>query len=84
AASFVAALISVPAAAVAFTLMYWIGGTTDISIGKVASAMIGVHVLSGIGEAVITALTVGAVSAVRPDLVHGARGLEAPLKLRVG
>ncbi|MFJ4435218.1 energy-coupling factor ABC transporter permease [Streptomyces sp. NPDC088923] len=84
AASFVAALISVPAAAVAFTLMYWIGGTTDISIGKVASAMIGVHVLIGIGEAVITALTVGAVIAVRPDLVHGARGLEAPLKLRVG
>ncbi|EDY46573.1 energy-coupling factor ABC transporter permease [Streptomyces sp. SPB074] len=84
AASFVAALISVPGAAVAFTLMYWLGGTTDISIGKVASAMIGVHVLIGIGEAVITALTVGAVIAVRPDLVHGARGLEAPLKLRVG
>ncbi|WP_435193459.1 energy-coupling factor ABC transporter permease [Streptomyces sp. NRRL F-5630] len=84
AASFVAALISVPGAAVAFTLMYWIGGTTDISIGKVASAMIGVHVLIGIGEAVITALTVGAVVAVRPDLVHGARGLGAPLKLRVG
>ncbi|WP_431034460.1 energy-coupling factor ABC transporter permease [Streptomyces sp. P6-2-1] len=83
AASFVAALISVPGAAVAFTLMYWIGGTTDISIGKVASAMIGVHVLIGIGEAAITALTVGAVIAVRPDLVHGARGLEAPLKLRV-
>ncbi|MFE9248750.1 energy-coupling factor ABC transporter permease [Streptomyces sp. NPDC007088] len=84
AASFVAALVSVPAAAVAFTAMYAIGGTTDVSIGKVASAMIGVHVLIGIGEAVITALTVGAVIAVRPDLVYGARGLSAPLKLRVG
>ncbi|MFG3101644.1 energy-coupling factor ABC transporter permease [Streptomyces sp. NPDC048182] len=82
-ASFVAALISVPAAAVAFTLMYWIGGTTDVSIGKVASAMIGVHVLIGIGEAVITALTVGAVIAVRPDLVYGARGLRQKLQLRV-
>ncbi|WP_406740226.1 energy-coupling factor ABC transporter permease [Streptomyces atratus] len=83
AASFVAALVSVPAAAGAFTLIYWIGGTTDIPIGKVFTAMVGVHVLIGIGEAVITALTVGAVVAVRPDLVHGARGLTSSLKLRV-
>ncbi|MGW2746119.1 energy-coupling factor ABC transporter permease [Streptomyces sp. NPDC001450] len=82
-ASFVAALVSVPAAAVAFTLMYAIGGTTDVALGKVATAMIGVHVLIGIGEAVITALTVSAVIAVRPDLVHGARGLQQRLKLRV-
>ncbi|MFG2354513.1 energy-coupling factor ABC transporter permease [Streptomyces sp. NPDC048521] len=82
-ASFVAALVSVPAAAVAFTLIYAVGGTTDVSIGKVATAMIGVHVLIGIGEAVITALTVGAVIAVRPDLVHGARGLRQRLQLRV-
>ncbi|BDD72717.1 energy-coupling factor ABC transporter permease [Streptomyces violaceoruber] len=82
-ASFVAALVSVPAAALAFTLLYWIGGTTDVSIGKVATAMIGVHLLIGIGEAAITALTVGAVIAVRPDLVYGARGLQQRLKLRV-
>ncbi|MEV8452699.1 energy-coupling factor ABC transporter permease [Streptomyces sp. NPDC052095] len=83
AASFVSALVSVPAAAVAFTLIYWVGGTTDIPIGKVFTAMVGVHVLIGIGEALITALTVGAVIAVRPDLVHGARGLATTLKLRV-
>ncbi|MGB8940483.1 MAG: energy-coupling factor ABC transporter permease [Streptomyces sp.] len=82
--SFVAALISVPAAAVAFTFIYALGGTTDVSIGKVATAMVGVHVLIGIGEAAITALTVGAVIAVRPDLVYGARGLTQKLKLRVG
>lgn len=82
-ASFVAALVSVPAAAVAFTLLYAIGGTTDVSIGKVATAMIGVHVLIGVGEAFITALTVGAVVAVRPDLVYGARGLRQRLQLRV-
>ncbi|MFJ9207143.1 energy-coupling factor ABC transporter permease [Streptomyces sp. NPDC102264] len=81
--SFVAALVSVPAAALAFTFFYWIGGTTDIPIGKVLTGMAGVHVLIGIGEAAITALTVGAVIAVRPDLVYGARGLSAPLKLRV-
>jgi cobalt/nickel transport system permease protein len=84
AASFVAAVLSVPAAAVAFTLIYAVGGTTDVSLGKVATAMIGVHVLIGIGEAAITALTVGAVVAVRPDLVYGARGLRQKLKLRVG
>ncbi|MEV6422883.1 energy-coupling factor ABC transporter permease [Streptomyces sp. NPDC051662] len=83
-ASFVAALVSVPAAALGFTLFYWLGGTTDIPIGKVLTGMVGVHVLIGIGEAAITALTVGAVIAVRPDLVYGARGLSAPLKLRVG
>ncbi|MFG3291594.1 energy-coupling factor ABC transporter permease [Streptomyces sp. NPDC048179] len=83
AASFVAALLSVPAAAVAFTLLYAVGGTTDVSLGKVATAMVGVHVLIGVGEAVITALTVGAVVAVRPDLVHGARELRQGLKLRV-
>jgi cobalt/nickel transport system permease protein len=82
-ASFVAALVSVPAAAVAFTLLYAVGGTTDVAIGKVATAMVGVHVLIGIGEAAITALTVGAVIAVRPDLVYGARDLRQRLKLRV-
>ncbi|KOG08931.1 MULTISPECIES: energy-coupling factor ABC transporter permease [Streptomyces] len=83
-ASFAAALVSVPAAAAAFTLLYAVGGTTDVPLSKVLTAMVGVHVLIGIGEAVITMLTVGAVVAVRPDLVYGARGLTAPLKLRVG
>ncbi|MFG2293746.1 energy-coupling factor ABC transporter permease [Streptomyces sp. NPDC048603] len=83
-ASFTAALVSVPASAAAFTGIYAIGGTTDIAVGKVLTAMVGVHVLIGIGEALITAATVGAVIAVRPDLVFGARGLTAPLKLRVG
>lgn len=82
-ASFVAALVSVPAAAAAFTAIYAIGGTTEVPIPKVLTAMVGVHVLIGIGEAAITMLTVGAVIAVRPDLVYGARGLTAPLKLRV-
>ncbi|PIM66755.1 cobalt ABC transporter permease [Streptomyces sp. JV178] len=81
--AFVAALLSVPAAAVAFTFVYAIGGTTDVPLGSVLTAMVGVHTLIGIGEAAITAATVGAVIAVRPDLVHGARGLTAPLKLRV-
>ncbi|MBO8188456.1 energy-coupling factor ABC transporter permease [Streptomyces spirodelae] len=82
-ASFVAALVSVPAAAVAFTGIYALGGTTEVSLGKVFGAMVGVHVLIGIGEAAITAATVGAVVAVRPDLVYAARDrLAVRLELR--
>ncbi|GAA0562157.1 energy-coupling factor ABC transporter permease [Actinomadura livida] len=81
-AAFVAALLSVPASALAFTLIYAVGGTADVSIGTVAAAMLGVHVLIGIGEALITAVTVSSVLAVRPDLVYGARGLLKPAELR--
>lgn len=84
AAGFVGALVSVPVCAVVFTAIYAIGGTTDVPIAKVAGAMIGVHVLIGIGEALITAATVSSVLAVRPDLVYGARGLARTLELRSG
>jgi cobalt/nickel transport system permease protein len=82
AASGVAALVSVPAAALAFVTFFAVGGTADVAIGTVASAMVSVHVLIGIGEAVITAATVASVLAVRPDLVYAARGLAVPLQLR--
>lgn len=83
AATFVAALASVPVAAAAFTVLYAIGGTAEVPLGKVLTAMVGVHTLIGVGEAVITTLTVGSVLAVRPDLVYGARGLlRRPLTLR--
>lgn len=72
-AAFVAALLSVPASALAFTLEYALGGTGTYSLGTVLAAMVGTHVLIGLGEALITALTVGAVLAVRPDLVLGVR-----------
>jgi cobalt/nickel transport system permease protein len=81
-ASFGAALVSVPAAALVFTGIYALGGTTDVPLGSFAAAMIGVHVLIGIGEAVITALVVSSVLAVRPDLVHGARDLVAARRAR--
>jgi cobalt/nickel transport system permease protein len=46
--------------------------------------MVGVHTLIGVGEGVITALTVGVVLGVRPDLVDGASDLKAPLALGPG
>jgi cobalt/nickel transport system permease protein len=48
----------------------------------VLAAMVGVHALIGIGEGVITAMTIGAVMAVRPDLVHGARDVVPALELQ--
>lgn len=76
--------VSVPCAAAAFVLVFEIGGTVDISLSALLSAMVGWHVLIGIGEALITGLTVSSVLAVRPDLVYGAKGLLAtrPLEIR--
>ena len=62
-------------AAVMFVVEYAIGGNDVVSVGAVLGSMVGVHVLIGIGEGIITALAVGAVMAARPDLVYGARGL---------
>ena len=82
AAAGVAGFLSVPASALAFTLEYALGGTATFDVGQVLVAMTGVHVLIGIGEGVITALTVAAVMAARPDLVYGARDLLPRLQLR--
>lgn len=77
-ASAVAALVSVPVAAVAFSLLFAVGGTAPVSTGRVLAAMVTWHVLIGIGEAFITGLVVASVVGVRPDLVYGARtALEA-------
>lgn len=70
----VAAFLSVPAAAMAFTLEYALGGTAPVSLTAVAAAMGGVHLAIGIGEGVITGLVVAAVLASRPDVVAGVRG----------
>ena len=59
--AFVAALLSVPVAALAFVVpLRHRRHRPTCRSRTVATAMVGVHVLIGIGEAVITALTVGA------------------------
>jgi cobalt/nickel transport system permease protein len=82
AAAFVAALLSVPASALAFALEYALGGTGTFSDMTVLLAMVGTHIVIGIGEGLITMLTVGAVLAVRPDLVYGVRDLMPKPTLR--
>ena len=39
----------------------WLGGTADVPFATVATAMVGVHAVIGIGEAVITALAVASI-----------------------
>ena len=49
-----------------------------VPLGTVLPAMLGVHVLIGIGEAVITVAAVSALMATRPDLI----GARAPVRAR--
>lgn len=74
-ASGIAAGVATPLAALMFVAEYAVGGNDAASITTVAASMVGVHLLIGIGEGVITALTVSAVLAARPELVRGARHL---------
>ncbi len=75
AATGLAAGASVVMAAAAFSIEWLFGATAPIPFDTVFAAMVGVHSLIGIGEGVISALAVGAVLTVRPDLVFGARDL---------
>jgi cobalt/nickel transport system permease protein len=78
----VAAFTSVVLSALAFTLEYALGGNDAAPLTTVAGAMVGVHVLIGIGEAAISTLTVGAVLGTRADLVYGARDLRKPARTK--
>jgi cobalt/nickel transport system permease protein len=69
----VAAYASVPITALAFVGLYAVGGTAPVPLDTLTTAMLGWHLLIGLGEAAITGLVVGSIVAVRPDLVHGAR-----------
>ncbi|MEZ5102336.1 MAG: energy-coupling factor ABC transporter permease [Thermoleophilia bacterium] len=46
-----------------------LGASGTVPLGTVLPAMLGVHALIGIGEAVVTVAAVGAVLATRPDLL---------------
>jgi cobalt/nickel transport system permease protein len=74
----VASGLSVVLAALAFLIEFSVGANVGVPIGTVAGAMLGVHLLIGIGEGVITAMTVSAVLSIRPDLVHAARDVGRP------
>jgi cobalt/nickel transport system permease protein len=80
--AFVASVVSVVVASQGFVLEYWMGGTTQLSLGTVAAAMAGVHTLIGIGEGIIAATTVATVARVRPDLVYALRRFRTTTAIR--
>lgn len=80
-AAAIGALASVVVSASTFVLLYAVGGVVPIPLDTLLSAMVGVHVLIGLGEAVITFMVVASIIAVRPDLVHGARRVLATREL---
>src|SRR3954469_4651440 len=59
--------LAVVAGALACSLELAISGT--VPLGTVLPAMLGVHVLIGVGEAVVTVAAVSAVLSTRPDVV---------------
>ena len=75
AASGLAAGASVILSAMAFSVEWLFGATAPVPFDTVFGAMVGVHLLIGVGEGVITGMAVGAVLASRPDLVYGAQDL---------
>ena len=77
--AFVSAFVNTVVASCGFVLEYAIGGAGGASLATVAVSIIAVHVLIGIGEGVITALTVGAVSSARPDLVYFLQTAPSPV-----
>lgn len=68
--SFIAAMVGTICAATGFVLEYAIGGAAVTSTGAVTGYMLGTHALIGVGEGLITAVTVMAVARSRPDLVY--------------
>lgn len=76
--------LSVPAAAIGFTIQYALGANATFSVSTVLSAMVGTHILIGIGEAIITGLTVSAVLASRSDLVYGWKNVKNKLEIHRG
>ncbi|MFH6687238.1 PDGLE domain-containing protein, partial [Cellulosimicrobium funkei] len=61
-------LVSVPVSAAVFAGLFAVGGTVPVPVGELVGQMLGVHLLVGLGEALITAGVVGLVLAVAPGV----------------
>ncbi|GIK67279.1 MAG: hypothetical protein BroJett018_50730 [Chloroflexota bacterium] len=73
---FLGAWASVEIGALATALEIAASGTSDFEIA--VPAMLGIHALIGIGEALITVAAVGFIRQARPDLVQQARSARRP------
>jgi cobalt/nickel transport system permease protein len=66
----VAAVVSVLAAAVLFTVEYALGGAVGVPLYTVAGSVIGVYALVAVFEGLVTAVVVRSLLALRADLVR--------------
>jgi cobalt/nickel transport system permease protein len=78
----IAAFVSVVLSSVAFSIQWLFGASVPVPFDRVFGAMVGVHTVIGLGEAVITGLVLASVLATRPDLVRGAEDLGAAARTR--
>jgi cobalt/nickel transport system permease protein len=67
----IAAWVSVVAGAACMSIELALSGTTPLQLAL--PAMVGVHALIGIGEALITMAALAFISATRADLLHAGR-----------
>ena len=65
------AWLSTIASALITSLQLWIGGTSRLEV--VVPAMLGVHILIGLGEALITAAALSFIMQSRPDLLESGK-----------
>jgi cobalt/nickel transport system permease protein len=64
----IAAWLAVVTSALVASLQLWLSGTSRLEI--VVPAMLGVHVLIGLGEAIITVAALAFIEQTRPDLLN--------------
>lgn len=76
-----AATASVVLAAGAFSLEWMLGGAGSASAGAVLTSMVGVHLLIGVGEGLISVLVVGAVLLCAPSVGLAAERTDAAAHL---
>lgn len=81
--AFFSAVVGTVCASMGFVIEYAIGGAAVTSLGTVAGYLLGTHVLIGLGEGAITALTVMAVARSRPDLVYLLRSARTKAEVAV-
>ncbi len=70
----VGAWLSVMAAALLTALQLWLSGTSPLTV--VLPAMLGVHALIGVGEAIITVAALAFIMQTRPNLLVEETGIE--------
>jgi len=69
AAVFTATLVGMVTGAAMVPVQVWLSGRLTVPFREFAAVMVGLHLLVGLGEAIITFLVIGYVARVRPQLL---------------